>query len=111
MKYFLRETATAGIYPSLLGIALTDFNFFRTMLGTSKRLGTVSKWVRATRAEQGGAGNGSDLLSLLGLSPSWSKFMRVDTRVEKANRGDSKYKLTDEEIQAQIGYARLTFST
>ncbi|KAI0031071.1 cytochrome P450 [Vararia minispora EC-137] len=94
LKYFLRETAVAGIYPSLLGIALTDPTFFRSMIGATKRLGEFSKWVRATRAEQDGSGNGNDILSLLAKSKA---------PTEKANKGESKYKLADDEIRAQIG--------
>ncbi|KAJ7639233.1 cytochrome P450 [Roridomyces roridus] len=88
MQYFLRETAVAGIYPSLLGIAITDMQFFRSMMGTTKRLAQFSEWVRKEREEMGSLGGGSDLLSLL----------------YKANQAESaKYKLEDDEIRALIG--------
>ncbi|KAF8532178.1 cytochrome P450 [Gautieria morchelliformis] len=91
-RYFLRETAVAGFHPSLVGIALTNLTFFRSMLGTSKRLGQFSAWIRRTREEQGSLSSGNDLLSLL----------------EKASKEDSKYNLVDDEIRAQIGYASIS---
>ncbi|KAG6909895.1 hypothetical protein DXG01_014709 [Tephrocybe rancida] len=87
LRLFLRETASAGILPSLAGIALVDSNFFRSALKTFKRAAQFSTWVRATREEHGSLNNGNDLL----------------TALERANQSDSaKYKLSDEEIVAQI---------
>ncbi|KAG6844549.1 hypothetical protein H0H87_006033 [Tephrocybe sp. NHM501043] len=87
LRLFLRETASAGILPSLLGIALVDTNFFRSAMKTFKRAAQFSTWVRATREQHGSLNNGNDLL----------------TALEKANQSDSaKYKLSNEEIVGQI---------
>ncbi|KAG6829533.1 hypothetical protein H0H92_004270 [Tricholoma furcatifolium] len=87
LRLFLRETATAGILPSLAGIALIDSNFFRSALKTFKRVAQFSTWVRAQREEHGSLNDGNDLLSAL----------------ERANQSDSaKYKLSNEEIVGQI---------
>jgi hypothetical protein len=77
------------------------------MIKSSKRLGQFSEWVRKTREEQGTFDSGRDLLSLLGVWV-WHAhemiFLFLFYFAEKANKGDSKHKLTDDEIRAQIGY-------
>ncbi|KAJ7247441.1 cytochrome P450 [Mycena haematopus] len=86
LKYFLRETAVAGIHPSLLGIALINPTFFLSMIRSSKRLSHFGEWVLRTRQEHGNFGS-DNLLSLL----------------ERASKEDAKYRLADDEIRAQIG--------
>ncbi|GLB34391.1 hypothetical protein LshimejAT787_0112750 [Lyophyllum shimeji] len=87
LKYFLRETASAGIYASLVPLAVVDYNFFRSAMKTFRRLAQFSQWVRTTREEHGSLNSGDDLLSVL----------------EKASKEENtKHKLTDEEIQGQI---------
>ncbi|KAF8066772.1 cytochrome P450 [Lyophyllum atratum] len=88
LRYWLRDTAASGIYPSLVGLALLDYNLFRSAFSTFKRLAQFSVWVRSDREENGSLGGGNDLLSAL----------------EKASKEESsKYKLSDKEIAGQIG--------
>ncbi|KAJ7346262.1 cytochrome P450 [Mycena albidolilacea] len=87
LKYFFRETAVAGIHPSLLGIALADPKFFVSMIRSSRRLSQFGEWVLKTREERGSLSSENNLLSLL----------------ERASKEDTKYKLADDEIRAQIG--------
>ncbi|KAJ6449850.1 cytochrome P450, partial [Mycena sanguinolenta] len=88
LRYFLRETALAGIHPSLLAITLTDPKFFISMIRTSKRLSQFNEWVFRAREEHGNLGSENNLVSLL----------------ESASKEDAKYKLADDEIRAHIGY-------
>ncbi|KAG6844548.1 hypothetical protein H0H87_006032 [Tephrocybe sp. NHM501043] len=89
LRLFLRETATAGFLPSLVGLALIDINFFRSAVKTFKRVAQFSNWVRATREQHGSLNNGNDLL----------------TALERAKQSDSaKYRLSDEEIVGQIKF-------
>ena len=67
LKYFLRETLLAGIYPSILGLALIDRTFIRSLLGTYRGLSKAISGIRKSREANGNSESRKDLLALLGI--------------------------------------------